>query len=141
VTSVARVHRVRTFGVGAAIVALALAACQPGVAVPPDSATPEVVLDAYLRALVAGDCAIGRKLAVPTFQKGNGELCGSTGVTGFRIEPPPARPSADEVVFFSVLRTTGSDDGSIQPGEIGWFYSLQRQPSGPWRITGGGTGP
>jgi hypothetical protein len=127
-------------GVGLSILALAVAACQPAVAVPPDSA-PEVVLDTYLRALVAGDCSTGRTLATATFQRGNGELCGSTGVTAYRIEARPARPSADEVVFYTHLKTTGSDDGSIEPGEIGWFYSLDRQPTGAWRIAGGGTGP
>lgn len=82
----------------------ATAACSPAAPVTsaaslPPSAAPEVVLDAYLRALVAGDCETGRKLATATFVKGNGELCGDTQVSPYRIQPEPARPSADETVF------------------------------------------
>ena len=136
-----RVERLRVFGSGLAILVLALAACQAAIAVPPDSATPEVVLDTYLRALVAGDCDSGRKLATATFRMGSGELCGSTHVSAYRIDAGQAHPSPDEIVFSTRLTTTGTDDGSIEPGEILWFYSLDRQPSGPWRISGGGTGP
>ena len=139
--NVGRVERVRAFGLGLAMLVLALAACQPAVAVPPDSAGPEVVLDTYLRALVAGDCDTGRKLATATFGKGSGELCGATRVSAYRIDPGTARPSADEVVYSTILTTTGTDDGSVKPGETLWFYSLDRQPSGSWRIAGGGTGP
>ncbi len=131
----------RVSGIGLAILVLTLAACQPAVAVPPDTTAPEVVLDTYLRALVAGDCDTGRKLAVATFRKGNGELCGSTRVSAYRIDPGTARPSPNEIVFSTRLTTTGSDDGSIEPGETLWFYSLDRQPSGPWRVSGGGSGP
>lgn len=110
-------------------------------ALPPISAGPEVVLDRYLGALVAGDCDTGRKLATETFRKGNGELCGATRVSAYRMEPVPARPSSEEVVFATNLTTTGSDDGSIEPGPLIWFYSLDRQPDGSWRIVGGGSGP
>lgn len=112
-----------------------------GGALPPTSAGPEVVLDAYLRALRAGDCDTGRKLATATFVKGNGELCGATHVSAYQINPEPARPSPDETVFGTTLTTTGTADGSIQAGEITWFYSLGRQPDGSWRIVGGGSGP
>ena len=135
------VERVCVLSLRLAVLVLALAACGPAVAVPPDSAAPEVVLDTYLRALVAGDCDTGRKLATATFRIGSGELCGSAHVTAYRIETGQAHPSPDEVVYSAILTTTGSDDGSIEPGEILWFYSLDRQPSGSWRIVGGGTGP
>jgi hypothetical protein len=39
----------------------ALVSCGLPVTQPPTSARPEVVLDAYLRTLVAGDCATGRQ--------------------------------------------------------------------------------
>ena len=120
---------------------LALVACTSTVAVPDDSAGPEVVLDAYLRALVAGDCETGRALATATFREGNGELCGAVDVTAFRVDGGPLRPSPDEAVFSTTLTTTGSDDGSIKPGETIRFYSLGRQPNGSWRIVGGGSGP
>jgi hypothetical protein len=131
----------QALGLGSLVLALALGACRPAVQLPPDSATPAVVLDAYLHALVAGDCNTGRQLATGSFGKGSGELCGDAHVTAYRIDGEPARPSADEVVFSTSLITDGSNDGSIQPGEIIWFYSLDRQSNGAWRIVGGGSGP
>jgi cellulase/cellobiase CelA1 len=125
----------------------ATAACSPAAPVPsaatlpPPTAAPEVVLDAYLRALVAGDCDTGRKLATATFAKGNGELCGDTHVSAYQINPVPARPNAGEVVFSTTVTTTGTADGSILPGAMTWFYSLDQQPDGSWRLVGGGSGP
>lgn len=106
---------------------------------PPDSAQPDVVLDTYLRSLVAGDCDMVRYLATSTFRQGNGDLCGGTDVTDYRIDGQ-VQPSVDEVVFSTTLTTTG-DNESIPAGEMLWFYSLMRQPNGAWRLTGGGTGP
>ena len=124
-----------------ALVVLPVAACAPPVALPPATASPEVVLDAYLRALVAGDCDTERRLVTATFVKSNGELCSVTRVSAYRIEPSSAASSSNEVVFATVLTTTGSDDGTIRPGEVAWFYSLDRQPDGSWRLDGGGSGP
>jgi hypothetical protein len=125
-----------------AFCALTLAACvHPAFAPPPDSAGPEIVLEAYLGALVAGDCSAGKVLGVGTFTYGNGELCGSTHVTAFRIAGQPATPSNAEVVFATTLTTGGSADGSVPAGNITWFYDLQRQPNGAWRLAGGGSGP
>lgn len=109
--------------------------------IPPDSAAPAVVLDAYLRALQSGDCSAGRALGTPTFRPGNGELCGDAEVSAFRVVGDPATPNNDEVVFATRLTTSGSHDGTVPAGEIPWFYSLDRQPNGAWRLVGGGTGP
>jgi hypothetical protein len=118
-----------------------LAACGgPSVTVPPDSAPPGVVLDAYLRALVAGDCAAGRALTNTTFRVGNGDLCGQTKVTAYRIHDDPAIPGP-EAVFATTLTTTGTSDGSVLAGDMMWFYALNRTESTAWRIAGGGTGP
>lgn len=126
----------------AVILAGAVAACGgSSFTIPPDSAAPAVVLDAYLRALQAGDCAAGRALGTATFRPGNGELCGATKVSAFRVTGDPATPSSDEVVFATVLTTSGSSDGSVPAGDIIWFYSLDRQPNGAWRLAGGGSGP
>ena len=108
---------------------------------PPDSSRPATVLDAYLHALLSGDCAAGHALGTETFRKGNGELCGETTVISARVNGDPATPSSDEVVFASTLITTGTADGSVPDGEITWFYALGRQPDGSWRLTGGGSGP
>jgi hypothetical protein len=83
-----------------------------------------------------------RAFVAPTFRIGNGELCGATHVTDFRIDEPPAGSvDAGEVVFGTTLTTTGSGDGSVPPGTITWFYTLARSPDGGWRITGGGSSP
>jgi hypothetical protein len=123
------------------ILAAALAACAGSSFVPPDSAEPAVVLAVYLRALQAGDCTAGRALGTATFRVGNGELCGATTVTAIRVTGDPATPSGDEVVFATVLTTTGTRDRSVRAGDTIWFYSLDRQPNGAWRLAGGGTGP
>jgi hypothetical protein len=122
------------------LLALVVAACAQDVTEPLDSTDPDVVLDTYLRALLAGDCDTGGKLATESFSKGNGELCGLTRVTAYRIDGS-VQPSPDEVVFSSRITTTGTDDHSIVPGEMIWFYSLHRQPDGSWRLAGGGSGP
>ena len=120
----------------------AVGACgAPPSVIPPDSSRPATVLDAYLHALLSGDCAAGHALGTETFRKGNGELCGETTVILARVNGDPATPSSDEVVFASTLVTTGTADGSVPAGEITWFYALGRQPDGSWRLTGGGSGP
>jgi hypothetical protein len=124
------------------LVVLALGGCVHGTFVPPpDSAPPATVLEAYLGALVAGDCSAGKVLGVETFGRGSGELCGAATVTKYRIAGPPATPSDAEVVFATTLTTGGSADGSVPAGDITWFYDLKRQPSGAWRLAGGGSGP
>ncbi len=97
--------------------------------------------DTYFRALAAGDCDTGRKLAADGFKQGAGDLCGHTQVRAYGIEGAPAQPSADEVVFATTLTTTRTDDGTVRAGQITWFFSLRRQANGSWRITGGGSGP
>ena len=98
------------------------------------------MLDAYLRDLVAGDCAAARELATSSFSVGNGELCGDVEVSAYRVTSPPATPSADEATFAVDLTTDGSRDGSIAAGTTPWFYALEQQ-GGEWRLVGGGTGP
>ena len=107
---------------------------------PPASAGADVVLDAYLRALVAGDCATGRKLATATFVKGNGELCGDTRVSDYKINPEPGG-GGTENVFSTAITTSGTSDGSVQAGTMTWFYQLDQQSDGSWRLAGGGSGP
>ena len=108
---------------------------------PPPDVPPRDVLIAYLGALVANDCASARQVVLATFTKGDGELCGAVRVTGAHVvDGAPAMPNATEVVFATTLQTEG-DGVSIPAGEITWFVTLQRQPNGAWRITGGGSGP
>jgi hypothetical protein len=107
---------------------------------PPDSASPAAVLDAYLTALMASDCQTARALVTSTFTVGNGELCGAVRVSAYVVDPTPATPPDGEVIFATTLTTSG-DGASIPAGDVTWFYDLIRQPSGAWRIVGGGSGP
>ncbi len=50
-----------------------------------NSAPPAVVLDAYVQALRAGNCETGRQLTLPSFAKGNVELCGNLRVSAYRV--------------------------------------------------------
>lgn len=123
-------------------VALLVAACAgPRFSPPPEAAGPDVVLRAYLQALVMGDCSAGQVLGTSTFGFGNGELCGQTTVSSFRIDGPPATPIETEVVFATTLVTSGTADGTVRPGMLTCFYDLKRQPAGAWRLAGGGSGP
>ena len=132
-----------------AFVLLIAMACDPSkaesspvaIAIPPDAAPAETVLRTYLSALLVRDCDTARQLTTPTFRKGNGELCGFVRVTRARIDGAPATPSAKETVFGTTLTTDGDGGQSIEAGELMWFYDLIRQPTGAWRIAGGGSGP
>jgi len=124
-----------------AAVAFVVAGCSTFLA-PPASAGPDAVLNAYLDALVRGDCSAGKALgSVHFIQVGGGELCGSTKVKSYRIDGGAPSPFTDEVVYATTLVTSGTDDGSVQPGILTWFYDLKRQPDGAWRLVGGGSGP
>lgn len=129
-------------GAWLAVAVLIVTACsRPAFSLPPDSAPAEVVVATYLRALMVGDCTAGKLLGTATFRPGNGELCGATTVSSFTIEGPAPDPSATEWVFATTLVTTGTADGSVQAGNTTWFYDLKREPDGPWRLVGGGSGP
>ena len=120
---------------------IVMGCAEPTDMTPPVAGPPIVVLKLYLEALVRGDCGAGKALGTGTFRFGNGELCGSTTVTSATIDGEPATPNAEQVVFATTLVTTGTDDRSIAPGEMTWFYTLRLQADGTWRITGGGSGP
>ncbi len=105
------------------------------------AADPHTVLERYIAALLAGDCAAARSFAAATFQFGNGELCGHLTVTAASIDPGgPATPNDHEVVYSATITTVGGD-ASMPDGTMTWFYQLLRQPDGRWLIAGGGSGP
>jgi len=126
--------------------ALSAGGSGPSPSLPPVSAPPEVVLDSYLRALVNGDCTTAGAFAVGTFTAFNGDLCGSVTVTAYRIEGNNLDgigrrvEDASEVVYATMITTKGGGP-ELPDGNHTWFYSLDRQPDGSWRLAGGGTGP
>ena len=102
--------------------------------IPPDSAPPEVVLDAYLRALQTGDCDTASQLTMPlVLDKSFVDLCGVTGVTSFSVSVRPVVVDPYTVRLPATLTITGTASG-ISAGEITGMYFLQQQPSGAWRI-------
>lgn len=119
-----------------------LVGCEDTPSVPPPQADAShaVVLETYLRALLAEDCVTAQALGTDTFTVGNGELCDAVVVSAFEPIGEPAGPRDGEVTYSTVLTTSGSGDGSIRPGRLTWFYSLAER-DGEWRLVGGGSGP
>lgn len=108
---------------------------------PPVDALPADVLDAYLAAFKANDCATGAELTTDTFTKGNGELCGEVTIGSYTSATGPAATGNELTYPVTLQVTTGSKDGTVPSGAVLWFYTLQHQPNGSWRLTGGGSGP
>jgi hypothetical protein len=126
--------------VACAIVVL-LAGCGGSpVVLPPDSASPAVVLDAYLNALQAGNCDGARALATEDFADGTNAYCNGMRVTGFDVFSDPSQINEREVEFTLTLATSGGDE-TLPDGSHTWFFSLVRNPGGAWRVHGGGSGP
>jgi hypothetical protein len=124
---------------GAIVVVLAGCGGSP-VVVPPDSASPAVVLDAYLAALQAGNCHGARALATPGFADGTEVYCNGMRVTGFNIPSDSAQINDSEVEFALDLTTSGGNE-TVPDGTHTWFFSLVRKAGGAWRVQGGGAGP
>jgi hypothetical protein len=123
---------------------VAVGACSFGANpyLPAANATPLAVLTAYLAAYKDGQCEFARRLWITAMrQVGDGDLCGDAHLTEYQINPEPAAAAPDRVEFYTTLTTTGSNDGSVEPGETGWFFELGRQSDGTWRILQGGSGP
>jgi len=105
-----------------------------------DSAEAATVLTKYLDALTAGDCAKAHQFTTTSFRVvGNGELCGAVRVHTHSTPNDPTSPNPDERDF-AITLTTDGDDGSIPPGQLQWFYIVQRQTDGHWLIASGGSG-
>jgi hypothetical protein len=120
---------------------LLLAGCGAGqVVLPPDSAAPAVVLDAYLTAIQAGNCDGARALATSDFGDGTRAYCDGMRVTGFDVFSDPSQISEREVEFALSLATAGGDE-TLPDGSHTWFFSLTREAGGAWRVHGGGSGP
>lgn len=106
---------------------------------PAFDASPLEVLTAYLQAVKDRNCPaamVTTALAdiVPT----TNALCASSArVTAFEVNASPSQ-SSDERVVFSVTMTTTGGAFNLPDGPNAWSFTLARQRSGPWRVTGGG---
>ena len=124
--------------------AFTLVACSfgPNKYLSPANATSLEVLTAYLDAYKAGQCSWARQLWIdPVPHTGDGDLCGDAQLLAYSVSPEPARPTFDIANFATSLTTSGSRDGSVEPGRTTWFFQLNRQADGAWRIRSGGSGP
>lgn len=115
------------------------------VAVPPDSATPEQVVRAYVAALNAHDCGTARDLTVPEEWSYSDGWCED--VASLRhldmvgsVTPSPGKVDSVGVTFDLDWRFLRGD-GSLPQGRTSWGYDLQRTSADdPWRIVGQGVG-
>jgi hypothetical protein len=105
----------------------------------PSNEGSAVVLDAYLRALKAGDCKTAHALTTSSFAR-NGELCGHIRVKSYTPVGDPATPG-DQASFSVNLITQGGDPGLMPDGLHTRFYIMTRQPDGAWRVDSAGSGP
>lgn len=119
------------------------------VAVPPNDAAPEQVVEAYLAALNAHDCATAEALSTSDASQWCHDLRSLTDITvhdGIREKPswsgqPPSVEVVNVAVDFSVRWRLGHDDGSMPDGRNPWGYLLMRRSADqPWRIFSEGTG-
>lgn len=109
----------------------------------PDLRTPLSVVTGYLTAARAGQCeeAAAVYWSTPDREGPRGDLCEFT-ISAFDVGSHQEPSATERTDVVSVLLTTdGSPDDTVPPGRIVWFYVLDRQPDGTWRITEGGSGP
>ena len=102
---------------------------------PPADASPDVVLDAYLRAQKAGDCDTARSLQIASQAGPN--LCGH--ITAWT--PPRVANTLSGSIEFSTTITMVGSEQPFHDGDFGWNYSLRQQADGSWRVSGSGDAP
>jgi len=98
------------------------------------------VLDAYLSALLDGDCPRSRTLETASFAATGSDFCIWFQTTAYEINPNMATP-ADGKVEFDAQVTTRGGNFTLPDGSHTMFFPLDRQATGAWRVAGGGTGP
>ncbi|MBD5787486.1 hypothetical protein IF650_15040 [Cellulosimicrobium terreum] len=120
------------------------------VALPPDDAAPEQVVDAYTRALAGHDCATASALRTPA---GSSTWCADVAaltevqVGAGTVEDPawsghtPDQTVVNVPVTFDVEWRAFRADGSMDEGPTTWGYLLVRDTTtDPWRIVDEGVG-
>lgn len=129
------------------VLAVVLAGCTTSatrVPLPSEPAAPRTILLAYLDALVAGACASARALAAPGLNGfGGGIWCDRPRVIDYRAPFPSDQPGGDpssQLVYAVEINVMGGDQ-SLPDGWRVWFFLLEPQPGGMWRVTSTGSGP
>jgi hypothetical protein len=104
------------------------------VTIPPDSAAPDLVLGAYLSALVARDCDTAEQFIDSPIYRWSDMLCGgAVTITDFSLIGEPRREGYNKARLDALLTTDGRSIGL--PADQGRFtFDLQQRTSGAWRI-------
>jgi hypothetical protein len=125
---------------GVLLLGAALAGCggaHTTVSIPARTAASDVVLDSYLQALVAGDCAVARAMEADQLA---GEC--NTSIRRYSFDHNrPFTPSFAPDTAQYVVSVTMSGGGGGLDGDYNLFYWLARQINGAWLVTSAGTGP
>ncbi|GAB3862336.1 hypothetical protein GCM10028801_27710 [Nocardioides maradonensis] len=144
---------VAVVAVGAGALALSLRTTTGQVAMPPDAATPQAVVKAYLAAMNAHDCNTAEALSTGNGVQETHLWCDDVGSLGnisvrsaLREKPGwSGQPASAEVMNvpteFDLDWRAFHDDGSLPEGRTPWSYLLvRRSPDQPWRIFDQGQG-
>lgn len=105
-----------------------------------DATGPRGVLEVFLKTLVIHDCAAAMELSTPAGFAEVGGFCERINVVDFVIRGDAMSDHPDAVTFATRLTIDGAND-VMAPGDHAVFFSLAREPDGPWRVSGGGTRP
>ena len=105
-----------------------------------DATAPRDVLAVFLKTLVVGDCSAARQLSTESGFSQVGGFCSRIHVVDFEIVGDGSARGEAAVTYATSLRTEGGND-VLPDGTHTIFFTLERQVSGAWRVTGGGSGP
>jgi hypothetical protein len=138
--------RTRRAGLVGVLVALTLAACATNTEtstrpIPPSSASPVSVVQAYLAAAKAQDCTFRKILTQP---KATWNWCHDPRLLDYRSvgtanAVPAAEAGLDEQCVPFDIDTHGSSDGSMPTGWQPWSLCLVHTAAG-WRVNDQGQG-
>lgn len=139
--SLRRLAATVALGVMCASVAAACSSTRAAtIELPGIDASPSQVLDTYLAAFQANDCPQVASLTTPAFVN-NGDLCGHVTIDSFERGPDHAVVGNETSYAVSLQIASGTLDGTPPRNPVLWFFILQRQPDGSWKLTSGGSGP
>lgn len=97
------------------------------------------VAQAYVDALLRGDCGTADLLATAQYAASPQIGCGAGRAISAQLDVAGAHPNADEAVYGVTMGVV--DVLGLDSGEHLLFMQLFRQPDGTWRVNGIGSGP
>ena len=112
--------------------------CQAVGRVVPGADSREVA-DAYLEAIVVGDCRSADELVTPANANVQQIGCGAGRALSASIDGDGAHPNPDEAIYY--VEMVLADVSGLEDGPNGLFMQVLRQPNGEWRVNSIGSGP